>query len=142
VTAFAALAVLTACGGDEDAKAAIGTDQGVPATVACPADAKAIAVPAGFAAPLPDGTVVVAAQKRSDGRTVLTGVVPTAEKQVLAQLQQKYPAAGLQLSQGETEERDAESNFSGGGQTGRWGIRVLPDCSPEATRIDLVVRAG
>ena len=142
LTALAAVALLAACGGDEGAKAAIGTDQGVPADAACPADATAVPVPSGFSAPLPDGTVVVAAQQRPDGRTVVTGVVPAAEKQVLAQLQQKYPAAGLQLSQGETEERDAESNFSGGGQTGRWGIRVLPGCSPEATRIDLVVRAG
>jgi hypothetical protein len=136
------LTVLAGCGADQGAKAAIGTDQGVPADVACPAEAKAVAVPAGFTAPLPDGTVVVAAQQRSDGRTVLTGVVPTAEKQVLAQLQQKYPAAGLRLTEGETEDRDAESNFSGNGQTGRWGIRVLPGCSPEGTRIDLVVRAG
>lgn len=92
--ALPGLAVLAGCGEDSDAGAATSTDQGVPATVACPADAKPVAVPAGFTAPLPDGTVVVAAQKRGDGRTVFTGVVPTAEKQVLAQLQQKYPAAG------------------------------------------------
>ena len=143
----AALAVgtgLAGCGEDADAAggAAVGTDQGVPAQVACPSTAKPVAVPAGVTAPLPGGTVVVAAQRRSDGRTVLTGVVPAAEKDVLAQLQQQYRAAGLQLTDGETEEHDAESNFSGTGVTGRWGIRALSDCSPEATRIDLVVRSG
>jgi hypothetical protein len=93
-------------------------------------------------APLPAGTVVVAVDERDDGRTVVTGVVPAAEHDVLADLQQAYPAAGLTLTEGETEERDAESNFTGDGVTGRWGIRALEDCSPEATRIDLVVRAS
>jgi hypothetical protein len=71
---------------------------------------------------------------------VLTGVVPAAEPDVLADLQQAYPAAGITLTEGETEERDAESNFTGSGLTGRWGIRALEDCTPAATRIDLVVR--
>jgi hypothetical protein len=125
--------------GDSDAK---GTEQtGTPQTVACPADAKAVDLPAGFPAPLPDGAVVVAVQERDGGRTVVTGVVPAAEKDVLADLQAAYPAAGLTLTEGETEEHDAESNFTGD-VTGRWGIRELSDCSEPATRIDLVVRAS
>jgi hypothetical protein len=73
---------------------------------------------------------------------VVTGVVPTGHEDVLAELQRAYPAAGLTLTEGETEERDAESNFEGDGVEGRWGIRELPDCSPEATRIDVVVRTS
>ena len=125
--------------GDGDGK---GTEQtGTPQTVACPADAKAVDLPAGFPAPLPDGAVVVAVQERNGGRTVVTAVVPGAEKDVLADLQAAYPAAGLTLTEGETEEHDAESNFTGD-VTGRWGIRELSDCSEPATRIDLVVRAS
>jgi hypothetical protein len=108
--------------------------------VDCPADATAVDLPADFPAPLPEGTVVVHVERRSGDRTVITGVVPSAEKDVLAQLQQAYPKAGLTLTEGETEERDAESNFEGDAVVGRWGIRVIPDCSPEATRIDVVVR--
>ena len=123
-------------GGEE-----VGAEQsGTPQSVDCPADATAVDVPGGFSAPLPQGTVVVAVDQRDDGRTVLTGVVPAAEPDVLADLQQAYPAAGITLTEGETEERGAESNFTGGGLTGRWGIRALEDCSPAATRIDLVVR--
>ena len=113
---------------------------GTPATVDCPADATPVDVPGDLAAPLPRGTIVVAVDQRDDGRTVLTGVVPAAEPDVLADLQQAYPAAGITLTEGETEERDAESNFTGSGLTGRWGIRALEDCTPAATRIDLVVR--
>ena len=113
---------------------------GTPETVDCPADATAVDVPSGFSAPLPQGTVVVAVDRRDDGRTVLTGVVAAAEPDVLADLQKAYPAAGITLTEGETEERDAESNFTGSGLTGRWGIRALENCTPAATRIDLVVR--
>lgn len=112
---------------------------GTPQTVDCPGTAKEVDLPAGFPAPLPDGAVVVAVQERDDGRTVVTAVVPAEEKDVLAALQAAYPAAGLTLTEGETEEHDAESNFTGG-VTGRWGIRELTDCSAPATRIDLVVR--
>jgi hypothetical protein len=114
---------------------------GTPQTVDCPGKATAVDLPEGFAAPLPEGAVVVAVQERDGGRTVVTAVVPAAEPDVLADLQAAYPAAGLTLTEGETEERDAESNFTGD-VTGRWGIRELSDCSEPATRIDLVVRAS
>ena len=123
------------------AEAGKGADQsGTPQTVDCPAEATAVDLPEGFAAPLPAGAVVVAVQERDGGRTVVTAVVSAAEPDVLAELQAAYPAAGLTLTEGETEERDAESNFTGD-VTGRWGIRELADCSAPATRIDLVVRA-
>jgi len=126
---------------EEDGGDAEGAERsGTPETVDCPADATPVDVPGDLAAPLPQGTIVVAVDQRDDGRTVLTGVVPAAEPDVLADLQQAYPAAGITLTEGETEERDAESNFTGSGLTGRWGIRALEDCTPAATRIDLVVR--
>jgi len=114
---------------------------GTPETVDCPADAEAVPLDGDLSAFLPDGTVVVAFDKRDDGRTVVTGVVPSTEPDVLADLQRTYPAAGLTLTEGETEERDAESDFTGEGVVGRWGIRALEDCSPAATRIDLVLRS-
>jgi hypothetical protein len=122
-----------------EAKAA--EQSGTPQTVDCPGKATPVDLPKSFPAPLPAGAVVVAVQQRDDGRTVVTAVVPAAEKDVLADLQAAYPAAGLTLTEGETEERDAESNFTGG-VTGRWGIRELSDCAAPATRIDLVVRAS
>jgi hypothetical protein len=126
---------------EADGDGAGAEQSGTPQTVDCPGEEKAVDLPADFSAPLPTGAVVVAVQQRDDGRTVVTAVVPAAEKDVLADLQAAYPAAGLTLTEGETEERDAESNFTGG-VTGRWGIRELSDCSAPATRIDLVVRAS
>jgi hypothetical protein len=113
---------------------------GTPETVDCPADATAIDLPEELQALLPEGTKVVSVQGRDGGRTVLTGVIPAAEPDVLAMLEEDYAAAGLTLTEGATEERDAAANFTGAGLTGRWGIRALEDCSAPATRIDLVVR--
>ena len=127
--------------GDEESEEEKGAEQsGTPQTVACPGEATPVDLPADFPAPLPQGAVVVAVEQRDGGRTVVTAVVPAAEPDVLADLQAAYPAAGLTLTEGETEEHDAESNFTGD-VTGRWGIRELTDCSAPATRIDLVVRA-
>ena len=128
--------------GDGDAGSEGNGQSGTPQTVDCPDKATAVDLPADFPAPLPDGAVVVAVQERDGGRTVVTAVVPAAEKDVLADVQAAYPAAGLTLTEGETEEHDAESNFTGDGVTGRWGIRELSDCSDAATRIDLVVRGS
>ncbi|HEV7210324.1 MAG TPA: hypothetical protein VGN47_01260 [Blastococcus sp.] len=124
---------------DTDAAATGAERSGTPTTVDCPGTAKAVKLPAGFLAPLPDGTVVVAVGSRSGGRTVVTGVVPGAEHDVLKKMQDAYLSAGLTLTAGETEPHDAESNFTGSAATGRWGIRALDECSPAATRIDVVV---
>ena len=135
--ALTAAGLLTACEeqGLGEAAKGVGTVQ----TVDCPGSARALDLPEGFTAPLPEGTVVVDVRHGDKDRTVVTGVVPAEETDVLARLQKAYPAAGLTLTDGETEEHDAESNFHGNGVKGRWGIRELTDCSPTATRIDLVV---
>jgi hypothetical protein len=143
VAAVLAAAPLLLAGCDSEAEAATEAAQkslGTVQTVACPADAQAVDLPAGFTAPLPEGTVVVDVRSDDQGRTVVTGAVPAAEADVLRSLQAAYPAAGLTLTEGETEEHDAESNFTGPGIAGRWGIRELSDCAPAATRIDVVVR--
>jgi hypothetical protein len=136
-TASSANASAEGDGGDEGKGA---EQSGTPQTVDCPEEATAVDLPSDFPAPLPEGSVVVAVQERDGGRTVVTAVVPHAEPDVLTDLQAAYPAAGLTLTEGETEARDAESNFTGDEVTGRWGIRELADCSAPATRIDLVVR--
>jgi len=140
-------AVLSGCDGstgssetDVDAASRATVQSGTPKSVDCSPSAKAVDVPSSFTAPLPAGTVVVAVGTRSGGRTVVTGVVPKAEAEVLTDLQRVYKSAGLTLTEGETEERDAESNFTGNGIVGRWGIRQLSDCSPVATRIDVIIK--
>ena len=106
-----------------------GEQVGTPQTVDCPDEATEVDLPADFPAPAPGGRRRRRVEERDGGRTVVTAVVPAAEPDVLADLQAAYPAAGLTLTEGETEERDAESNFTGDGRPAGWGIRELTDCS-------------
>ena len=155
--ALALAALLTGCGsagtgsagsGEKEAASSTSVDKdadsaapslGTVKSVACPGEAKAVPLPDGMRAPLPEKVVVVDVRGPVGGRTVVTGVVPAAERDVLAELQESYPDAGFTLTEGETEPHDAESNFVGSEVKGRWAIRELPDCSPVATRIDVVV---
>jgi hypothetical protein len=140
LTALLALVAAVALAGCDEkgvTKAAKGI--GTVQSVDCPDKAKPVDLPSEVTVPLPEGTVVVDVRRGSEHRTVVTGVVPAAEKDTLADLQKAYQAGGLTLTEGETEEHDAESNFTGSGVKGRWGIRELTTCSPTATRIDLVV---
>ena len=118
--------------------------QSVSAPQACSAQATAVSRPGAVPAdlPLPTGTVLTAADSRSEGRTVVTGIAPTSFRDALGQLQKAYPAAGYTLSAGEVEQRDAESNWAGHGLRGRWALRASPTCQGEVLVSVLVAPAG
>lgn len=140
-------AVLTGCGGgesEEERKAEqqlAATDAPTPVCVN-EVDHEA-EVPASFPSdfPLPDGSVVYAVQKRSEGRTIVYAVVNRDVKSVLTQMQGGPEAAGFEATEGEVEERDAESNWSGNGFTGRWAIREVAGC-PEQTSVTVLSAKG
>ncbi len=131
VGAIAGVLLLAGCG-DEMEQAMADTGSGATqAALVCAKDAKPVRLPNGFPsqAALPDGYVVTGVQARSGGRTVVTAVSPKAFKQTLADMQGAYSTRGWTASEGEVEERDAESNFDGNGLRGRWAIREIPDCT-------------
>lgn len=141
--AAVAVLVLAACGPDEmevamKEPAASGSSK-APAPV-CAKDATAVDLPASFpaAATVPDGYVVTGTEARSAGRTVVTAVSPKPFKQTLAEMQQAYSSRGWKPSEGEVEERDAESNFAGNGLRGRWAIREMPEC-PSNTSVSVLL---
>lgn len=83
--------------------------------------------------PLPDRSVVFASEQRSGGRTIVYAVIDRDVKSVLKELQTDVPAAGFKLTEGEVEERDAESNWTGNGYTGRWAIREVANCTDQTS---------
>jgi hypothetical protein len=111
---------------------------GAPTPV-CVDQATQAEVPTTFpsAFPLPDDAVVYGAEQRSEGRTIVYAVVDRDVKDVLAQLQQDVPGAGFELTEGEVEERDAESNWTGNGYSGRWAIREVAGC-PQQTSVTVL----
>ncbi len=100
----------------------------------CLADAKRVSdLPAGFPAdfPFPDQTVVYDAEDRGSDGVVVTGVTSLPFKEVLAAMNGPAQDAGFKVVDGETEEHDAEANWTGKGFRGRWAIRESGSCDGE-----------
>jgi uncharacterized lipoprotein len=148
VTALALLAAATlaGCGGESDKDKAAEKQlraSGAPTPVCADQVTDPATVPSAFPAdfPLPDGAVVYGAERRSGGRTIVYAVVDRDVKAVLQQLQDGMKGAGFTLTEGEVEERDAESNWTGNGYTGRWAIREVAGC-PEQTSVTVLAAKG
>jgi hypothetical protein len=152
-TAVVAVGLLSGCGGSsaEADKAAEKKAEkqlaksGAPTPV-CVDQAKAAGitgVPAAFPTsfPMPEGSVVYATQQRSEGRTIVYAVVDSDVKTVLHGLQAALPKAGFTPKEGEVEEHDAESNWTGNGYTGRWAIREVAGCT-EQTSVTVLSAKG
>ena len=129
--ALASVLLLAGCGDEMEDAMAETAPRATQAPLVCAKDAKPVALPDGFPsqATLPDGYVVTHVEARSGARTVVTAVSPKAFEQTLADMQGAYSTRGWTASEGEVEERDAESNFDGNGLRGRWAIRQVPDCT-------------
>jgi hypothetical protein len=141
-TAIAAAILLlpTACGGgggDADADAGQDPDGGgfsaAADTDSCLRDVTAVtATPDGYPAsfPLPTGTVVFNIEDRDADGVIATGVTATPFDDVLKAMN-ATEKAGFTVTSGETEEDDAEANWTGHGFVGRWAIKKSATCSGE-----------
>ncbi len=109
----------------------------------CVADAtKVTSYPAGFpeAFPFPDQTVVYDAEDRGADGVVVTGITSLPFKQVLQAMNGTAQDAGFKIASGETEEHDAEANWTGQGFRGRWAIRESGSCDGE-TVVQVLARS-
>jgi uncharacterized lipoprotein len=136
--AVLAAAALAGCSGERDEGKAAEKQlraSGAPTPMCADEVTTPGRVPSSFPAdfPLPDGAVVYGSEQRSGGRTIVYAVVDRDVKTVLKQLQDGTAAAGFDLTEGEVEERDAESNWSGNGYTGRWAIREVAGCTGQTS---------
>ncbi len=136
-TAVLAALVLTAGGCGTAEKEDSGEGEGLEKAAdrsTCVADAHQVAsYPAGFPRdfPFPDKTVVYHAEDRGQEGVIVTGVTSLPFPQVLAELNGPAQDAGFKVSNGETEEHDAEANWTGHGFRGRWAIRESAQCAGE-----------
>ena len=135
------LLVSVGCGGGGEAG---GQDPhaGVSAaydTETCVNDAAAVtSTPDGYPTsfPLPDGTVVFQVEDRGEDGVIATGVTATSFADVLAAMN-AAEKSGFAITSGETEEDDAEANWTGHGYVGRWAIKKSATC-PGETVIQLL----
>jgi hypothetical protein len=129
--AVSVVLALTAC----ESADAHDTKAAAQAVVTCAEKAQEVALPQGFPAsfPLPERTVVIGSEQRSEGRLIVTAISADPEPDVLAFLQAELPKAGYVLSGGEVESGDAESDWSSPSRQvrGRWAIREIPGCDKD-----------
>lgn len=77
--------------------------------------------------PLPRGSVV--REARDDGKTMnLEALVPGAIRDVTDRLLDELPGAGYELGEGDSEEHEAESHFSGNGFDGFFKLNTIGGC--------------
>jgi hypothetical protein len=132
----AVLALASGCGGASEAEKARETDFDKVADLStCVADA------APAATPYPDGfpgdwqfpahTVVFNAEDRDNDGTIISAITATTFPDVLAFLNGPVSDSGYPVTNGETEDHDAEANWAGNGFHGRWAIRESATCPGE-----------
>ncbi|MGN6577799.1 MAG: hypothetical protein ACTHKG_19170 [Nocardioides sp.] len=101
----------------------------------CRADASPAPTPYGDGFPedwpFPPQTTVFHTEDRGADGTIVTAVSSAPFQDVLAFLNGPVADAGFEVEKGETEEHDAEAEWSGGGFRGRWAIRESAQCSGE-----------
>jgi hypothetical protein len=142
LVAMVAAAALTGCGGtargDTLPAGAVGSGN-----VECADGVKETPMPTAFPreVPLPPKAVVTGSEERSGGRQIVTAVAPGTFSDTLRFMQKAYPSAGLTLKEGEVESRDAESNFTGQGLTGRWTLKEISGCHGDTLVTVLVAKA-
>ncbi len=143
--AIAVTALVLIAGCESEAEKAKEKDQKAlkasASSAPCAKDAAAVPAPAGFPAafPLPKGLVITSAEDRGTSGLVVQGVTATGFKDVLAGLQSDLPAKGFTPKNGETEPRDAESDWSSADYDGRWAIREVETCGGQ-TLVSVVAR--
>ena len=138
VLAGLAAGTLTACGdGDSEAEEAAEKSMSTAAAdeATCKADATAIDEPYGEGFPttwkFPSDTTVYDYQDEGDAGVVVTGITTTPFADVLDYLNNDAVDAGFTITEGETEEHDAEANWTATDYDGRWAIRESAQCTGE-----------
>lgn len=88
--------------------------------------------------PLPPRTKIYNVDDRGDVGVVLTWVSSEPLDKVRSFLNRQFPKQGYKLLEGETEELDAEPNWSTAGFTGRWAIQDISSECPGETAIQIL----
>jgi len=89
---------------------------------------------------MPSGAVVRAA--RDDGKTMnVEALVPGEIRDVAATLIDGLPQAGFELGEGDSEEHEAESHFSGKGFAGFFKLNTVGGCDGANTLALVLTRA-
>jgi hypothetical protein len=120
----------TACGSHQSSDPDADQFSAPADTSTCVDDATAVSsFPDGYPQhfPMPKGTVVFHVEDRGQDGVIITGVTGTPFHDVLKAMNDAK-RAGFTVTSGETEENDAEADWTGNGYLGRWAIKKSASC--------------
>jgi hypothetical protein len=143
---------LVACGGNADGESGSSEEkagehelESAADRSVCRADADPVDKPYAEGFPsswvFPPDTTVYDVEDRDGTGVIVTAVSSTPFGDILDFLNHDAVDAGFRVTNGETEEHDAEANWTSGDQEGRWAIRESADC-PGETVIQVFAAAG
>jgi hypothetical protein len=123
----------TACGNDTSGDPDADQVSAAADTSTCVQHATAVSsFPDGYPQnfPMPQGTVVFHVEDRGKDGVIATGITATPFDDVLKAMNDAT-RAGFTVTSGETEEDDAEANWTGHGYLGRWAIKKSASCTDQ-----------
>ena len=135
---------LAGCGGDSEAESSsekareLEAEHELEAAAdrsVCRSDAEPVDRPYGEGFPeaweFPADTTVYDVEHRDETGVIVTAVSSAPFQTILDYLNHEAVDNGFEITEGETEEHDAEANWRSDEQTGRWAIRESADCPGE-----------
>ncbi len=112
----------------------------------CRAAATAVAAPYNEAFPtewtFPDDTTVYDVEDRGSTGIIVTAVSTAPFEEILDFLNTEAEANGFNVTEGETEDDDAEANWEATDYTGRWTIQKSGTCDGETVMQVLATAVG
>ena len=138
VVSLAALG-LAGCGAEDRTKVAAPSATTLPE---CAPSATPVALPEAFPErfPLPRGAVV--REGRDDGSTInVEALIPGEIRDVAESLLDGLPPAGFELGEGDSEEHEAESHFTGNGFAGFFKLNTVGGCDGANTLAVVLTRS-
>jgi hypothetical protein len=133
---------LAGCGGGDSDNTEAAARPAVTTLPDCAPKTTPVALPEAFPEtfPLPRGAVV--RKGSDDGKTMnVEAVVPGEIRDVAESLLDGLPQAGFDLGEGDSEEHEAESHFTGNGFTGFFKLNTVGGCGGANTLAVVLTRS-
>jgi hypothetical protein len=125
---------LAGCGGEKK-----GDHEGKVAG-SCAIQGKPVALPGALSAfPIPEGGRINATRTDAAGNTIYRGVLPGKLDDLRDFYEAQLPKHAYKLGEGDSEEHEAEADFSGHGGTGHFKLNDLLGCT-DAVQLEVALR--
>lgn len=128
------LFALTACGGEKD-RSGEGKVRG-----SCAVQGNPVQLPGALARfPIPEGGRINATRTDPAGNTIYRGVLPGTLDELRDFYEAQLPKHGYKLGEGDSEEHEAEADFTGHGGEGHFRLNDILGCT-DAVRLEVALR--